>query len=595
MIVTAKACWIIALASLTAALGLYRKEALIFWMGSSVLLWIVLEWVAFRIRIDLYLRTAKLDREVSDRAGNVIRVMWEGRSVRVSTRLRFARRWWLPSVYADVRDLIPTSVEHELGENGVRLILGGQRECALDYRIRSRTVGAVKFAGLRLVLQDLHHFFLAERFLPHSQVYRVLPMATKVGVPVSIRKQANRQPPPGIHSHSIAGVGSELLEIRDYVPGDSPRSIAWKVSARRDALMCKQYESEVPVRCQLMVDMSRAVRLGYPGPSQGSRLVSLAATVAHTLVGSRDPVAVSIFDGDSVSISKASASRKSVVRMVDRLAGALDRPIPPVRSPAKLLLRQALDVARIRYPQALALSERSLKSWIPRRPSFNARVQMAAILANHYEMGPAAMGQLVENEPLLSTWLQHFLYDHQAPYTGAMFDVDGNYLFDDRSKIQQLANLLNHAVTGGRDNELFVIMAELTDSEYDLAPLTKAIKVARARHHRVMVVCGWPPGLAAPINTNPMNKKKSTGTEPANRESANIEPAITEPANRESNMYPSNLQQIAIETEKKNYAFHRLQAELGKLRVPVVSASNDQAELLIMNQLELVRTGRFVA
>ena len=52
--------------------------------------------------------------------------------------------------------------------------------------------------------------------------------------------------------------------------------IAWKASARRDRLMTKELESEVPVRCTLFVDASSSVRVGpvgtqRPGSAGGNR------------------------------------------------------------------------------------------------------------------------------------------------------------------------------------------------------------------------------------------------------------------------------------------------------------------------------------
>ena len=52
-----------------------------------------------------------------------------------------------------------------------------------------------------------------------------------------------------------------MLDLRDYLPGDPPKTIAWKVSARRDRLITKEFESEVPVRCTLFVDTSNSVRV----------------------------------------------------------------------------------------------------------------------------------------------------------------------------------------------------------------------------------------------------------------------------------------------------------------------------------------------
>src|SRR4029453_9250236 len=65
-------------------------------------------------------------------------------------------------------------------------------------------------------------------------------------------------------------------------------------------------------------------------------------------------------------------------------------------------------------------------------------------------------------------------------------------------KIDVLALALGRAVGKGHDNELFVLLADLLELETQLDPLLKAVKMTISRHHQVMVVCPWPPGVAPP-------------------------------------------------------------------------------------------------
>ena len=99
--------------------------------------------------------------------------------------------------------------------------------------------------------------------------YRVLPPLADAEGHAPSGKRHNLLPPPGIHRLRRPGTGSELLDLRDYRPGDPPKTIAWKVTARRGRLITKEFESEVPVRCTLFVDASNSVRLA--APASGAR------------------------------------------------------------------------------------------------------------------------------------------------------------------------------------------------------------------------------------------------------------------------------------------------------------------------------------
>ena len=58
-----------------------------------------------------------------------------------------------------------------------------------------------------------------------------------------------------------------------------------------------------------------------------------------------------------------------------------------------------------------------------------------------------------------------------------------------------LARALLHSVARGRDNELFVLLADLFELDDHLDPLIRAVRVACARHHQALIICPWLPGI----------------------------------------------------------------------------------------------------
>src|SRR5207249_3650835 len=61
-----------------------------------------------------------------------------------------------------------------------------------------------------------------------------------------------------------------------------------------------------------------------------------------------------------------------------------------------------------------------------------------------------------------------------------------------------LADALKRAIGRGRDNELFVLLADLLELDEALGNLLSTVHVALSRHHQVLIVCPWPPGLPLP-------------------------------------------------------------------------------------------------
>lgn len=82
------------------------------------------------------------------------------------------------------------------------------------------------------------------------------------------------------------GVG-EFHSLRDYSPGDEPRSIHWKASARSDGLKVRQHEAQGVRRCIVVLDRDAG---SYPAPADhdAADVFERAITVAGSLALSAD-------------------------------------------------------------------------------------------------------------------------------------------------------------------------------------------------------------------------------------------------------------------------------------------------------------------
>ena len=60
----------------------------------------------------------------------------------------------------------------------------------------------------------------------------------------------------GMHRSPFHGFSVEFAEHRPYMPGDPLKNLDWKVWARTDRFLVKQYTEETNLRCHLLVDLS---------------------------------------------------------------------------------------------------------------------------------------------------------------------------------------------------------------------------------------------------------------------------------------------------------------------------------------------------
>src|SRR5262249_12649053 len=175
----------------------------------------------------------------------------------------------------------------------------------------------------------------------------------------------NLLPPPGVHRLRRPGSGSELLDLRDYLLGDPPKTIAWKASARRDRLITKEFESEVPVRCTLFIDTSNAVRLGPVGENALTRLVEIAAAVAQATASSRDLTGLCLVDEKPTSYIRPVRGRRHLVELLNVLAVIAG--LPPSSGAASLetLVPLAYSFAQEVYPELMRQDINRVPFWLP--------------------------------------------------------------------------------------------------------------------------------------------------------------------------------------------------------------------------------------
>jgi uncharacterized protein (DUF58 family) len=127
----------------------------------------------------------------------------------------------------------------------------------------------------------------------------------------------------GLHRSPRKGFSVEFADFRPYQPGDDLRYVDWKIAARSDRWVVKQYEEETNLRATLILDVSRS--MDWRGAPASERLTKrayaehLTAALALLLLRQRDAVGLVRFD-DAVRTSVPPRARTTQWR---RILGAL--------------------------------------------------------------------------------------------------------------------------------------------------------------------------------------------------------------------------------------------------------------------------------
>jgi uncharacterized protein (DUF58 family) len=153
----------------------------------------------------------------------------------------------------------------------------------------------------------------------------------------------------GLHRSPYFGQSVEFVQHREYVAGDDPRRIDWKVWSKTDKYYIKQYEEETNMRCTLLVDVSESmqfgsVNFGKGDPQKGALTkyeyaCAVAASLAYLLLRQQDSVGLTSFDSGVRTVVPSRSKRNHLHSVL----AALDAQNPAEKTDVYQVLAAVAD------------------------------------------------------------------------------------------------------------------------------------------------------------------------------------------------------------------------------------------------------------
>src|SRR5437870_7989339 len=123
----------------------------------------------------------------------------------------------------------------------------------------------------------------------------------------------------GAHKSPLAGFAVEFAGHREYVPGDDPKHIDWRVYFTREKYFVKQYELETNFVCHLVLDVSASMRYGQRHSQKLLYAAQMATTLGYSVIQQSDKVSLTTFDDRLRGMVPPSNSMDQVVSMTHHL------------------------------------------------------------------------------------------------------------------------------------------------------------------------------------------------------------------------------------------------------------------------------------
>ena len=212
------------------------------------------------------------------------------------------------------------------------------------------------------------------------------------------------------------------------------------------------------------------------------------------------------------------------------------------------------------------------------------RKQLAALFCLQDGTGPDGIERYVHDDIAYAERVAVFLQHHMLRCPVPLYDEQGRYRFRCAGKAEVLAGEVVRAVSRARDNELYVIMADLAELGDSLEPLVKACRVARARRHHVMVIVPWPADVPSPDETPP-------ATEPADEAGFKKKRRRRHPDDMDSHARHKRITKIVHDNLTRHYheSFRVMRRALAQAGATVMRVNDGDPVRLVLDRLDRLR------
>ena len=212
--------------------------------------------------------------------------------IRVRSRIRNLGRETFGNL--EIHENLDDRIIPEKGTSHSPESIGPFEELEIVFEFHSPPRANYEIGPLIARVRDPFGFYLTEKKLG-SEILSVMPRPERLrGTQLRPRHVG---PWPGVIPSKVLGLGTEFYSMREYVPGDDPKRINWKASARYNELIVNETEAERVTDVMIVLDTD--VTLFGPTESElFERGVQAAASFTRLLLRQGNRVGLVLQGGE---------------------------------------------------------------------------------------------------------------------------------------------------------------------------------------------------------------------------------------------------------------------------------------------------------
>jgi uncharacterized protein (DUF58 family) len=259
------------------------------------------------------------------------------------------------------------------------LTIAAGRTAALKRRVRACRLGLFHWPDVSARAAGPLGLAWWPKVLPCRQAIKVLPDL------IRSTSELKSLAASGWKSMRHSGSGAEVLRLREYRPGDPPRLLDWKASARSGRLISRDYAEDRGMQIVVAIDAGRSSAVSAGGLERFAHYVNVAARLAQFAVERDDLVGLVIYaDRPLAELAPArgapAVSRLRALLAAARIESTESNPLYAVTRVRALVQHRSLVVLLTDFDDATVESQlaQAVRFLLPKHLPFLAGLSSAA-------------------------------------------------------------------------------------------------------------------------------------------------------------------------------------------------------------------------
>jgi uncharacterized protein (DUF58 family) len=253
--------------------------------------------------------------------------------------------------FVEIYDQLPPQARITKGSNYTLLYMRPWQEVSFEYTLKLPLRGHYHLGPVKMRVKDAFDLFYNERIEESIHSFSVFPEIEILEEQVITSRAPKLL--SGAMPLNVIGTGTEFYSLREFVPGDSLRSVNWKALAKKGKMMVNETVREDVMDVILLLDAREVSAVGGGKDTPLEMSCRAAATYAKQLLDERNNVALMIY-GKSVEKIDLDRGEHHLFKILTALSSAtpkgnlkleivLKDMLPYIPSGSPIILFSSLD------------------------------------------------------------------------------------------------------------------------------------------------------------------------------------------------------------------------------------------------------------